>query len=77
MTTVEISTDTAQLLQTEANRRGITIEALLAELAAGIGSDPMESFIGCGSSGISEPFDIHAERQTLADAKTAAGLENL
>ena len=48
----------ASRLNAEAERRGITGEALIDELAAQL-DDPLEAFIGCGASGRSEPFDIH------------------
>ena len=55
----------ASRLNAEAERRGITSAALLDELAARL-DDPLESFIGCGASGRTEPFDIHQERANAA-----------
>ena len=47
---------------------------MIAELAARIPvEDPLESFVGCGASGDTRPFDIHRERAELADRKLAEG----
>lgn len=63
----------ASRLNAEAERRGITSEALLDELAARL-DDPLEAFIGCGASRWSEPFDIHQERADAATAKIEQGI---
>jgi len=34
----------------------------------------LEAFIGCGSSGHHEPFEIHAARAELAERKLAQGI---
>ncbi len=67
VTTVEIPTEAAQRLQTEADRRGISIEALLAEIAAGLpGTTPATkrrklAFAGVVASGGDKPAR-HADR---------------
>ncbi len=63
----------ASRLTAEAERRGITIEALIDELAARL-DDPLEAFIGCAASGRTEPFDIHRERRDAADNKITHGI---
>ena len=55
----------ASRLNAEAERRGITCEALLDALAARL-DDPLGAFIGCGASGRTEPCDIHQERAPTA-----------
>jgi hypothetical protein len=63
----------ASRLTAEAERRGITIETLIDELAARL-DDPLEAFIGCAASGRTEPFDIHRERVDAAGKKIAQGI---
>jgi hypothetical protein len=63
----------ASRLTAEAERRGITIEALIDEIAARL-DDPLEAFIGCAASGRTEPFDIHRERRDAADSKITHGI---
>ncbi len=63
----------AARLAAEAARRGMSTEALVDELAARL-DDPLEAFIGCASSGTTEPFDIHRERAAAADTKLAQGI---
>ena len=63
----------ASRLNAEAERRGITSEALLDELAARL-DDHLEAFIGCGASGRTEMFDIHHERANAAFTKIAHGI---
>lgn len=80
--TVEVPEPLATRLTAEAARRGVdpadlaveTIQDALDQpvIAAG-GSAALEAFIGCGSSGRSEPFDIHAARAELASRKLAEG----
>ena len=60
MTTVEIPTEAAQRLQTEADRRGITVDELLVELAAGLPeTTPAKrrklAFAGVAASGGDKP----------------------
>jgi hypothetical protein len=63
----------ASRLTAEAERRGVTIETLVDELAALL-DDPLEAFIGCAASGRTEPFDIHRERVDAAGKKIAQGI---
>jgi hypothetical protein len=63
----------ATRLTAEAERRGITTETLIDELAARL-DDPLEAFIGCAASGRTEPFDIHHERADAAAKKIAQGI---
>ncbi len=73
--TVELPAETLRRLQGEATRRGISIEDVIAELAARLPvDDPLESFIAFGASGDTRPFDIHRERAELADKKFAEGI---
>jgi hypothetical protein len=73
--TVELPPEALRRLEAEAARRGISIDDVIAELAAGLPvDDPLESFIGCGASGDTRPFDIHRERAELADKKFAEGI---
>ena len=71
--TIELSEDAQARLVGEATRRGITLDALVAELASSLpvvgAEDPLEAFIGCGDSGDTRPFDIRSERSKLAEAK--------
>lgn len=76
--TLDLPDDAIERLRAEAGRRGITVDAPVAELATTLAeTDPLEAFIGCGASGADEPLDIARERRSLAAAKGAAGLENL
>ena len=76
--TVELPEDVVRRLTAEAERRGVSIDVIIAELAAQLpGEDALEAFIGCGASGRSEPFDIHAERTNLAAKRFAEGTEPL
>ena len=75
--TVEIPEPLAGRLAEETARRGVDPTDLAVEaLTEAYGeSDPLESFIGCGSSGTSEPLDIHAMRAELAARKLAEGAQ--
>ena len=64
----------AARLNAEASRRGTTSQALLDELAAKLADDPLEAFIGCGASGLVEPFDIHRARAEAAAKKNAQSI---
>jgi len=76
--TLDLPDDVMDRLRAEADRRGITVDALVAELATALtDADPLEAFIGCGASGAAESFDLARERRRLATAKSAAGLEKL
>lgn len=49
--TIELAPDTQSRLEFEAARRGITIDQVISELAAPLPTeDPLEAFIGSGSS---------------------------
>jgi hypothetical protein len=74
MTTVHLSEDLGQRLAAEAARRGMSVDEVAAEAlaarypqpASDPGYDALEAFIGSGSSGQHEPFDIHQARADLA-----------
>ena len=72
---VNLPEDLAARLAAEATRRGITVDEVLTEMLAARlpAEDPLEAFIGCGASGQTEPFDIHAARAELAARKLASG----
>jgi len=71
---VELPEDALARLRTEAARRCVTIDVVVAELAAHLpAEDPLEAFIGCGASGRTEPFDVHHERAELAAKSLAEG----
>lgn len=73
--TLDLPAEAQARLQAEATRRGITLDQLVVELADSFpAEDPLEAFIGCGSSGRTEPFDIHNERAALAAKKFAEGI---
>ena len=73
--TVELPEAALARLRAEAARRGVSIDEVIAELAAHLpAEDPLEAFIGCGASGRTEPFDIHHERAELAAKKHAEGV---
>ena len=73
--TVELPAEALRRLEAEAARRGISIDDVIAELASRLPiEDPLESFIGCGASGDTRPFDIHRERAELAERKLAEGI---
>lgn len=81
--TVEVPEPLAGRLAAEAVRRGadpvdLAVETLQGALdqpatSEAAGTDALEAFIGCGSSGHPEPFDIHAARADLAARKLAEG----
>lgn len=79
--TVQVSEDLAERLAAEAARRGISVDEVAAEALAArylqAGPDPgydaLEAFIGSGSSGRHEPFDIHQARTDLARRKLDEG----
>lgn len=73
--TLDLPVEAQARLEAEATRRGITLDQLIADIAAGLpAEDPLEAFIGCGASGRPEPFDIHKERADLAAKKFAEGV---
>jgi hypothetical protein len=79
--TVELPAEASRRLEAEASRRGISIDDVIAELAARL-PNPSEapssghrlSFIGIGASGDTRPFDIHRERAKLAERKLTEGI---
>lgn len=81
--TVEVPDPLAARLAAEAARRGVDPEELAVETLEGAlgspttiaapGADPLDAFIGCGSSGRAEPFDVHAARADLAARKRSEG----
>lgn len=80
-TTVELPEPLAARLAAEAAQRGLTVEDVALEVLADRyapadvddAEDALVAFIGCGSSGRTEPFDIHQARSELAARKLAAG----
>jgi hypothetical protein len=73
--TVELPEDTLARLRAEAARRGVSIDVVIAELAAHLpAEDPLEAFIGCGASGRTDPLNIHHERVELAAQKLSEGV---
>jgi hypothetical protein len=66
----ELPPDAVRKLEAEAGRRGVRVDDVVAELAARLPEvDPLEAFIGCGSSGDTTPFDIHRARADMAGAR--------
>lgn len=81
--TVDLPPDVLRRLEAEASRRGVTVDEVIAELAAGLPGEaaaktPKRSrrlnFVGIGASGDTRPFDIHRERDKLASRKLADGI---
>lgn len=77
--TVDLPDEALRRLEGEAARRGVSIDVVIAELAAGLPSEASPrkhrlSFVGIGSSGDTRPIDIHRERADLADKKLAEGI---
>lgn len=78
--TIDLPAETQARLEDEAARRGVTLEQLIADLAANLpdATTPRPkhrlSFVGIGASGRSEAFDIHRERADLAATKLAEGV---
>lgn len=79
--TVEVPEPLAGRLAAEAARRGVSATEVAVEALEGVygpvepanGTDTLEAFIGCGSSGRSESFDITQARSDLAARKLAHG----
>ena len=79
--TVEVPEPLAGRLAAEAARRGVTATEVAVEALEGVlgadgptgDGDSLAAFIGCGSSGRTEPFDIAKARSDLAARKLAEG----
>jgi len=78
---VQIPDDVAGRLADEAGRRGVAVDVVLTELLAArlpAARDDdhaaLYAFFESGSSGITEPFDIHAARRQRFERTTAADL---
>ena len=77
---VNLPDDIAARALRSADERGVSIDQVVTEALAaqlpdeGDGYDALEAFIGCGSSGHHEPFEIHAARAELAERKLAQGI---
>lgn len=68
--TLDLPDDVVERLRAEAARRGVTLDTLVGELAAGLpADDALESFIGSGASGRTDPFDVKRERAALAQTR--------
>lgn len=72
MSTIELPDDVAAALAAAAAERGVTEAELIAELVGDTRDDELDAFIGVGTSGRTESFDIHAERAGLAAGRDAA-----
>lgn len=72
---VHLPDELARRLEAEAARRGLSVDAVAAELvAAGLGADiTLESFIGSGRSGSTEPIDVRSLRAEVAERRLADG----
>lgn len=72
---LHVPEDLVARLEAEASRRGVSVDELSAQLLrAGLTEeDALEAFIGCGSSGNHEPFDIRLARSELARRKLSEG----
>jgi plasmid stability protein len=75
MAMVQLPDELARRLEAEAARRGQSVHVVAAELvAAGLGADnALESFIGSGRSGSTEPIDVRSLRAEVADRRLADG----
>jgi hypothetical protein len=80
--TVNLPEDLVARLTAVAAGRGVSVEVVVADLIARLppqpaggaaAGDALAAFIGCGASGRTEPFDIHAARAELAARKLAEG----
>jgi hypothetical protein len=72
---VNLPDELARRLEAEAAWRALSIDLVAAELvAAGLGADTaLESFIGSGRSGGSEPIDVRSLRAEVAERRLADG----
>lgn len=76
---VELPDELVARLQAEAVRRGVSVDAVIADLAARLPADQVPprhklSFIGLGASGRTEAMDIRRERAELAAKREAQGI---
>jgi hypothetical protein len=78
--TLDLPDEARARLEAKATRRGITLEELIAQLAAQLPAQPNVerrhrlSFVGIGASGDTRPLDIRRERAELAERKRAKGI---
>ena len=72
---IHLPDELARRLEAEAARRGVSNDLVAAELvAAGLASDnALETLIGSGRSGITEPIDVRSVRAKVADRRLADG----
>lgn len=71
--TLDLPADAQARLQAEATRRGITLDQLVAEIADSFpAEDPLEAFIGSGSSGRGDLARRHREIRADQTAGLAA-----
>lgn len=64
----------AAKLDAVAQRRGVDPQVLVDRFIAELDDDPLETFIGIGTSGDSEPFDIRTAGGAAAEKKFARGV---
>ncbi len=75
MSSVELSDEVLARLRAEATRRGVTVETVIAELAAQLPADtddPLAAFIGSGASGRGDLGRRHREIRAEQTSGTAA-----
>lgn len=64
----------AAKLDAVAQRRGVDPQVLVDRFIAELDDDPLEAFIGVGTSTDAEPFDIRIARSVGAEKKFARGV---
>lgn len=79
LVTLDLTTDALRRLESEAARRGISVDDVIAEFAFRLPSDVRPtgqrlSFIGVGASGDTRPVDVRRERAELAERKLIEGI---
>ena len=77
--TVDLPAELVARLRAEAARRGVSVDAVIADFAARLPSgDPARqhtlNFIGLGASGRTEPMDLRRERAELAARRDTEGI---
>ncbi len=72
MTTIEVPEEVAAALTAAAAERRLTVAEFIAELVSTVQDNALDSFIGVGASGLTEPVDVPAERAALADRQHTA-----